>query len=346
MIVYSASMRTLLFSTLLMVNSAVWSQDRLTIPSGTNDLHRYTLFLKGEFHERKVENENSVMLLAQHLYQYNKLRYLVFEWGPDFSYLANRYLQTQDDSVLFKNNLEYSRAFWDTLVALNRYKPAIDQIKVRGFDFNRSVFTGKAFFIMTKGKAPFPDYSIQSALEKIIKWKDIRWSWEEQDEFVKQMKKLSSLCEKHQSALMAYFGEDWPAFSAIISHDVKSKSTVDRDKRGLKYVKGFLDTKEEGNVLFNYGISHAFLNGIGMGKMLNEDPQYRGKVCSIYPYYQLSSEEKSKIEQRKDSYLPVTILSELESFPSYALVNMEQRGLYPKEYKISQWVYVIPKAKL
>jgi len=338
-------MRTLLFCSLLIVNTAARSQDSIIVPTGTNDLHRYTLYLKGEFHERKVENESSVLLLAQYLYKHNNLRYLVFEWGPDFSYLANRYLQTQDDSVLFKNNLEFSRAFWDTLVALNRYKPGVEQIKVKGFDFNRSVFTGKSFFIMTRGKAPFPDHSIQSALEKIIEWKDIRWSWEGQNKFVKQMKKLSSLCEKQVSALMAYFGEDWPAFSAIISHDVKSKTTVDRDKRGLKYVKTFLDTKEEGNVLFNYGISHAFLNGMGMGKMLNEDSQYRGKVCGIYPYYQLSFEEKSKIEQRKDSYLPVNILPELESFPSYALVNMEQRGLYPNEYKISQWVYVIPKAK-
>ena len=82
-----------------------------------------------------------------------------------------------------------------------------------------------------------------------------------------------------------------------------------------------------------------------MGKLLNEDPQYRGKVCSFYPYYRLQADELSKIRQVKDSYLPANFLAEMQTVPPYSLVNMEQRGLYPKEYKISQWVYVIPKVK-
>jgi hypothetical protein len=159
------------------------------------------------------------------------------------------------------------------------------------------------------------------------------------------MEEVKLLYKKQEEKLAAYFGHDWPVFSAIVNNDVKSKSTVDRDKRGLKYVKGFLENKAEGNVLFNYGISHTFLNGIGMGKLLNNDPAYRGKVCSIYPYHQSPGEEKSKIRLRKDSYLPVDMLAELEAYTSDILINVEHRGLYPKEFKISQWVYVIPKAK-
>jgi hypothetical protein len=323
----------------------VLSQDSISIASGTNDLNRYTIFLKGEFHDRKVENERSFLLLAQYLYTHNNVRYLVFEWGPDFSYLANRYLQTQNDSILFKNTLAFSKTFWDALALHNRSRAAADQLKIAGFDFNRSIFTARAFSEMIKGKKPFPDPLLQSTIDKIIEWQSTAWTWEGQDLFIKQMKELRSLCKKQEPALMAYFGEEWPSFSAIVNHDVKSKSTVDRDKTGFKYVKAFLETKEDGNVLFNYGISHAFLNGIGMGKLLNNDPVYRGKVCSLYPFYQLPPEEKSKIQQRKDSYLPANFLAELEKLPSYGLVNVEQRGLYPKEFKIAQWVYVIPKAK-
>ncbi|HVF97240.1 MAG TPA: hypothetical protein VM871_07975, partial [Flavisolibacter sp.] len=182
-------------------------------------------------------------------------------------------------------------------------------------------------------------------INKIVEWKNVAWTWEGQEKYVGQMEELRSLCKKQEVALMKYFGDDWVSFLTILNHDVKSKSTVDRDKKAVKYIMAFLDGKGAGNVLFNYGISHTFLNGIGFGKMLNENSQYSGKVCSIYPYYQLPNEEKSKIQQRKDSYLPTSIFSELESCSSYTLINLEQRGLYPKAFKISQWVYVIPKVK-
>jgi len=336
-------MRFFLVVLLLQITTAVFAQDNIAIATSTNDLQRYTIFMKGEFHDRRTENEPAFLHLAQYLYQHNNVRYLVFEWGPDFSYLANRYLQTQDDSILFNHTLEFSKAFWDTLVENNSAKAVADQIQIAGFDFNRSVFTGKVFFIMTRGKAPFQDPSIQSAIEEIIKWKDVKWTWEVQEQFVDQMKQLQSLCKKQQPALATYFGNDWPSFLAIISHDVDSKSVVTRDKKSINYVRRFLQTKGNGAVLFKLGISHTFLDGMGIGKMLNEDPLYRGQVCSFYPYYQLSPEEKTKIQLRKDSYLPASILSELESLPSYSLINLEQRGLYPKPVSIAQYVYVIPK---
>ncbi len=198
---------------------------------------------------------------------------------------------------------------------------------------------------MILNKELIADPAIQSSLSEIIEWKDVPWTWEAQEKFVEQMNKLRSLCKNREAVLMDYFGEDWSPFSAILNHDVKSTSTVDRDKKVITYLTTFLDNKRGGEVLFNYGISHTFLNGAGFGKMLNKDLRYAGKVCSIYPYYQLPVEEKSKIQLRKDSYLPITIIAELEQYPTYALVNLQHRGLYPNQFKVSQWVYVIPKAK-
>ncbi|RYG06116.1 MAG: hypothetical protein EOO07_29395 [Chitinophagaceae bacterium] len=338
-------MRLLLFSSLLLLSVATLGQDSIVIDQKTDDLDRYNIFLKGEFHDRRIENETSFLLLAKHLYAHNNGRYLVFEWGPDFTYIANLYLQNQTDLQPGKNYLGFSKTFWDSLVAFNRSRPASDQFRIEGFDFIRSLFTALAFHEMIRGKEPFADPAIQSIINKILQWKNVPWTWQGQDEFIEQINELRSLSKKQEPALKAYFGEDWPAFSAIVSHDVKSKSTVDRDKKAVNYIKAFLQTKGTGNVLFNYGISHTFLNGIGLGKLLNEDPQYSGKVCSLYPYYQLPLDEKSQIQQRKDSYLPANLLNELENIPSYALVNVEERGLYPKTFKISQWVYVIPKAK-
>ncbi|RYF85240.1 MAG: hypothetical protein EON98_07120, partial [Chitinophagaceae bacterium] len=202
------------------------------------------------------------------MYVHNNVRYLVFEWGPDFAFLANRYLQTQNDSILFKRTLFFSKAFWDTLVLHNRSTSDADKIKIAGFDFNRSVFTARAFSEMIKGKPPFSETAIRSALDTIIKWQHIPWTWEGQYEFVEQMKTLRSLCKNQSPALAAYFGNDWPSFSAIIDHDVESMPMVKRDKKGIGYVKEFLATKGEGNVLFNLGVAHTFLNGAGIGNLL------------------------------------------------------------------------------
>lgn len=134
-------------------------------------------------------------------------------------------------------------------------------------------------------------------------------------------------------------------FSAIVYHDVDSKSVVTRDKKSIKYVNAFLKTKGEEGVLFNCGISHAFLDGVGMGKLLKKDSQYSNQVCSIYPYHQLLAEEKAKIQKKKDRYLPAAFVEEMQTVPSYTLINTEKRGLYPKAFSISQRVYVIQKAE-
>ena len=338
-------MRILFFLLYFCIGNKSFSQDSISIAPGTDDLNRYTIFLKGEFHNHKADNEHSFRLLAQYLYTHNNVRYLVFEWGPDFIYLANRYLQTQNDLILFKNNLFFSKAFWDTLVSHNRYKPSNEKIKIAGFDFNRSVFTARAFREMMKGKPVLNNSSIRSVIEKVIHWEIVPWTWDGQNEFVEQMKALRFLCKDRNSFLEAYFGEDWPSFFAIINHDVESMPMVKRDKKAIGYVKEFLAKKGEGNVLFNLGVAHTFLNGGGIGNFLQRDEKYRDKVCSIYPYHNIPNPEKEKGQQVQDENLPSQFLAELQTTAPYSLINMVQRGIYPKTYKKTQWVYVIPKVK-
>ena len=335
-------MRIFFIALLLQISTALVGQDGIAIAPGANDLHRYSLFLLGEFHDRGAENEAAFLRLAKHLYQHNNVRYLVFEWGPDFSYLTNRYLQTQVDSLLFKNTLELSRAFWDTLVELIRGKLTADRIKIGGFDFNRSVFTGKAFYIMMRGKASFPDQTIQTAIEEIIKWKDIKWSWEAQSEFVGQMKKLRSLSESQVPALKSYFGEDAASFFSIINHDVESTPMVKRDQNSIGYVKAFLE-KKEGNVLFKLGVNHTYFDHAGMGRLLQQDKQYQNKVCSIYPYHLIPGTEKTKFQQDQDEILSSSLVTKLQSAKAYSLVNLTTDAPESKMSKKVQWVYVIPK---
>jgi len=338
-------MRFLLFCLGLLFYAGVAGQDSVTIAAGTNDLNRYNLFLKGEYHEYQEENERSFLLLAKHLYSHNNVRYLVFEWGPDFSFLANRYMQTQDVALLFKNTLSFSKAFWDTLALHNRPKSDADKIKIAGFDFNRSVFTARAFRELTKGKPAFEDTAIQTAIENIIRWDEIKWTWDGQKVFVQQMKNLRGLCKTRAAELAAYFGQDWPSFFAIINHDVESTPQVRRDKESIVYVKEFLEKKGNGNVLFNLGVNHTYFDHAGMGYLLQKDKVFQGGVCSIYPYHRTSNAEKEKYQQEQDENLPTLFLEELQTAADYSLINLEQKGIYPKEYRKSQWVFVIPKLK-
>lgn len=334
----------LLFSWLV-ASIPAFSQNSITIVPATNDLNRYTLFLKGEFHEHKQANERSFLLLAQYLYTHNNVRYLVFEWGPDFSFLANRYLQTQNDSLLLENTLSFSRAFWDTLVLHNQHKPDADKIEIAGFDFNRSVFTARAFRELLKQKSAFADSSIRSAIEAIIKWDGTKWTWEQQRIFVGQMNNLRRLCTSKKVELAAYFGNDSSSFFSIVNHQVESTPQVKRDKESIVYVKKFLQEKRSGNVLFNLGVNHTFFDHAGMGNLLQRDSKFQNTVCSIYPYHLTSITDKPKFQQELDGNLYSLLPTELQTASPFSLINLAQKGIYPKGYKKAQWVYVIPEIK-
>jgi len=329
----------------LLVSNTAFCQDVVTVANNENDLHRYSLFLKGEYHEYRADNEQSVLLLAKYLYTHHNVRYLVFEWGPDFVYLANRYLQTKTDLMPGKKYLNFSKAFWDSLALFNQDKASNERLQMKGFDFNRSLLTALAFHEMVKNKKPYSDPALQSLIEKIITWKDTAWSWEGQKIFVQQMAELRPLCKSQQAALEAYFGDDWSAFFTIVNHEVDSNPMVKRDQSSIGYVKNFLATKGDGNVLFNLGVNHTYFDGAGMGSLLQNDELYRGKVCSIYPYHRIPGTEKEKYQQDQDEDLTAALLTELQAVAPYSLVSLEQKGIYPKKNRKIQWVYVVPKAK-
>ena len=62
-------------------------------------------------------------------------------------------------------------------------------------------------------------------------------------------------------------------------------------------------------------------------------------------YICISNHEKEKGQQVQDENLPASFLAEIQNAPAYSLINLVRKGIYPKEYKKTQWVYVIPKLK-
>ena len=120
---------------------------------------------------------------------------------------------------------------------------------------------------------------------------------------------------------------------------------VKRDRKTIVYVKDFLDKTGGGNVLFNLGVNHIYFDHEGMGKLLQQDERFEAITCSIYPYHRLSDTEKEKFQIEEDKKLPVQLINEMQNAAPYSLVNLSQKGIYPKKYRKAQWIYLIPAAE-
>jgi len=96
----------------------------------------------------------------------------------------------------------------------------------------------------------------------------------------------------------------------------------------------------KGNFLFNYGIAHVFLDGEGAANILFTNNEFRNQVCSIYPFYSLEK-TGSKTLATINKYLPSGFRNELGRYPAYSLVSLEEKKIYPGEFKKAQWILVI-----
>jgi hypothetical protein len=218
---------------------------------------------------------------------------------------------------------------------------------VAGFDFNRPVFTAAAFGAMVNGKPPFPHQEIQILLQKIINRYDKPWDLYEKPavsrELDKDIDRLKSYHAQYAEIFKTYFEMDYPAFSRIINNTADITPRVKRDKEVLKVLENRLHEFPNGALLFNYGIAHVFLDGVGLAKMLSEKKEYAGRICSIYPYYKGDDLIKSKTLSKMDENLPSAFRSELDSLQKHTLISLEEKGIFPRPFRKAQWVLVIGK---
>src|SRR5262245_30238548 len=137
----------------IFVNISVTAQkDSIKFSGTTRFSSQYRFFFKGEAHEYREENANSLFALLQYLHKANNVRYLVMEIGPDQAFIINRYLQTGNQQLLQESKPYLGAAFWTQVYVFNNKKKAKDKIEVIGFDFNRRLFTTRALRMMLNDK--------------------------------------------------------------------------------------------------------------------------------------------------------------------------------------------------
>jgi hypothetical protein len=94
-----------------------------------------------------------------------------------------------------------------------------------------------------------------------------------------------------------------------------------------------------GNFLFNYGIAHVFLNGVGAGNILSEKKEFSKQVCVIFSYY--IDKEKSKFLRKIEEDFPSSFRDELDRMNSNTLVDLTAKEIYPGKFKKAQWVMTV-----
>jgi len=335
-------MRYVIFlCSILIASLKGYAQDSVITGSSKERLKGYRFFFKGESHEFPVENANSLFVLVKHLHTNNNVRYLVMECGPDQAFLANQYLETGNDSLLEASRLYLGKGLWQKLYVFNSQLPAREKIEVLGFDFNRYVYSSKAIKYMFPDNTYFPgNDQLNAVLQEITDWDTVAWDMGRQKDFSKYMDNLRESNVLNDPGVKKRLGKNYAAFEAIINNQSPATPQVKRDRKVIAQLTGQMPGLVKGNFLFNYGIAHVFLDGEGAANILFTNNEFRNQVCSIYPFYSLEK-TGSKTLATINKYLPSGFRNELGRYPAYSLVSLEEKKIYPGEFKKAQWILVI-----
>jgi hypothetical protein len=316
----------------VIVNSQVTT---ITIDSKNGLDTSYRFFLKGEAHEYVKENAASLLALLNYVVTHNKVRYLVLEIGPDQAFLANEYLKTGDDTLLRNSALYLGDGFWQHVRSFNKSLSATEKIKVIGFDFNRYTHTIKAIQYLVKDKK-FDSELLTAAITKLVS--------SDPSTFDKSIKELKEQVAANESSLKQALQSYFPYLWSIVDNTTPATPNVKRDKQMFRQFLSGLAGLPEGNFLFNYGIAHIFLNGVGVGNILSEHKQFGSRVCSIYPFYLTKNRDKSRFLKSIEEDIPGRFQQSLEGTAANTLVNLQEKDIYPGLFKKSQWLMVVKDA--
>lgn len=316
------------------------AQDSINVIAANGKLPACRFFLKGETHEFPVENAKSLFDLLVYLHRHNSMHYLVMEMGPDHAFLANRYLQQETDSLHPNHRLYLGRVFWKKLFAFNKELPVDKKIVVLGFDFNRYIHTSQAFLIMFGTEPAVTDNELKSALKKIIHYDTVSWDFNKQKDFAGDIALVRKKVDENTNDLQKLLGDDFADLTRICHNEVASTPNVKRDKKVMESFIKNLPALNRGTFLFNYGISHISLDGIGLGHILSSDAGFKDNVCSIYPFY-LKSDKRSATSRTIEKDIPASFRNEAVNYGSNTLIDLADKALYPRPFKKAQWLLVI-----
>ncbi|HEX2629601.1 MAG TPA: hypothetical protein VHM26_11325 [Chitinophagaceae bacterium] len=309
--------------------------------SGTTRFDKqYRFFFKGETHEYRKENANSLFALLNYLHKANNVRYLVMEIGPDQAFIINRFLQTGNVQLLEDNKPYLGKDLWMQVYTFNNKKAEKDKIKVLGFDFNRRLFTTRALRMMIQNKVVSSSQQrLRDAIDDVTRWDTVIADAASDRGLEKDLSRLQDIVLKNDSSARSLLVKEYTAFIDIVFNKTPATSQVKRDRAMVAQFTDKLPGLTSGNFLFNYGIAHVFLNGAGAGNILSEKKEFDKQVCTIYSYY--LDKDKSKFLRKIEEDLPSSFRDELDQMKSNTLIDLSAKEIYPAKFKKTQWVMTI-----
>jgi hypothetical protein len=312
-------------------------KDSIRFAGSTRFDLQYRFFFKGETHEYRQENAASLFLLLSYLHHANKVRYLVMEIGPDQAFLINQYLHTGDHKLLEESKPYLGPTLWKNIYAFNAGKTEKDKIKVLGFDFNRRQFTKRALQLMVKGKAiTTANKSLLKAISDAAAIDSLATDAAADRALEKDISQLQNMVAADDSLAKSVLGKYYPEFRDLVFNKTPSTSQVKRDRAMVAQFIDKLPWLPGGNFLFNYGIAHVFLNGVGAGSILAEKKEFNRQVCTIYSYY--IDTRKSKFLRKIEEDLPAFFRDELDRMKPNTLIDLAAKDIYPGKFKKTQWI--------
>jgi hypothetical protein len=320
--------------------TAIAQKDSIKFSGTSRFSNQYRFFFKGEAHEYKEENANSLFALLSYLYKANNVRYLVMEIGPDQAFIINQYLQKGNKQLLEEAKPYLGAAFWTQVYTFNSKKKEKDKVKVVGFDFNRRLFTTRAFAMMLKDNPDLrKDAALKEAIEDVTRWDTAIADAGSDRRLEKDLKRLQNVVLRNESIVDTLIKKQHKEFIAILFNKTPAMSQVKRDRDMIDQFLEQLPLLKDGNFLFNYGIAHVFLNGVGAANILDDNKAFDKQVCSIYSYYK--DNDKSKFLDKIEEDIPGRFHPTLDAMSSNTLVDLAEMKVYPGSFKKTQWLMVI-----
>lgn len=318
--------------------TALAQKDSIRFSGDTRLSSQYRFFFKGEAHEYKEENVASLFALLVYVHKANNVRYLVMEVGPDQAFIINQYLETGDEKLVKDAKPYLGEVFWKQVHAFNIKKSEKEKVKVLGFDFNRRLFTTRAISMMIDRGKLEQEKELKEVIEDVIRWDTAVADAGADRGLEKDLRRLQKLVSDNDSAAKKVFARHYQQFTDIVFNRTPAMSQVKRDKMMVAQFTDQLPWLSRGNFLFNYGIAHVFLNGVGAANILSGNKAFDQQVCSIYSYYR--DEFKSKLLNKIEDDIPGRLHESLRSMEPYTLVDLKQMQVYPNHFKKTQWLLI------
>ncbi len=199
---------------------------------------------------------------------------LLQEYGHTSDILFNRYLATGDTSYLHSR----ASAYWEALYAYNSRRPANDQLRPRGIDFEHPRDYVRAMQLLLTTKTPSKE--IEPSIDLIRNADSNNYRCDYTRDLNVELKKS---LRNHKRQFVQYFGDKYPDFERIVLNERDCKDVYrNRNVNMARNFLSFADDMKEPMYYIELGQAHTILSRRGStASIINRSAQFNNQVAVV-----------------------------------------------------------------